>query len=163
MAKLVLLRLNDHLAGSPQGLPFDDLSVEHLLPRKPGTNSPWRDCFPDPAERDRYTESLGNLVLVTKAQNDKAGNMDFARKKDVLFNAAGAPLRCRSTPTCGEQSEWKASQIREREAELFRHLDQIWSFGPPPSRPDPTSSGTPLKRARQPQTAAPRPAFVQRG
>ena len=72
-------------------VPFEDLTVEHVLPRKPGTNSPWRGCFPDPAERDQYTESLGNLVLVTKAQNDKAGNLDFARKKEVLFKAAGAP------------------------------------------------------------------------
>ncbi len=91
MAKLVLLRLNDHMAGSAQDVPFEELSVEHLLPRKPGINSPWRDAFPDPAERDRHTESLGNLVLVTKAQNDKAGNLDFARKKEVLFKAAGAP------------------------------------------------------------------------
>jgi hypothetical protein len=152
MAKLVLLRLNDHLAGSPQGVPSEDLSVEHLLPRKPGTNSPWRACFPDSAERDRHTESLGNLVLVTKAQNDKAGNLDFARKKDVLFKAGAAPLPVNAYVR--EQSEWNASQIREREAELLRHLDQIWNFGPAPSRPDPTSgSSTSSKRARQPQTA----------
>jgi hypothetical protein len=153
MAKLVLLRLNDHLAGSPQGVPVEDLSVEHLLPRKPGINSPWRDGFPEPAERERHTESLGNLVLVTKAQNDKAGNLDFARKKDVLFKAAGAtPLPVNAYVR--QQSEWKASQIREREAELLRHLDQIWNFGPAPSRSEPTSgSSTPSKRARQPQTA----------
>ncbi len=153
MAKLVLLRLNDHLAGSPQNVPFEDLSIEHLLPRKPGINSPWRECFPDPAERDRHTESLGNLVLVTKTQNDKAGNLDFARKQDVLFKAAGAPT-LPVNAYVRRQGEWKASQIREREAELLRHLDQIWNFGPAPSRPEPTSgAGTPSKRARQPQTA----------
>jgi len=153
MAKLVLLRLNDHLAGSQQIGPFDDLSVEHLLPRKPGINSPWRECFPDPGERDRHTESLGNLVLVTKAQNDKAGNLDFARKKDVLFNAAGAP----SLPVNAyvrQQSEWKAQQIREREAELLRNLDRLWNIGTAPSRPVLASnSSTSSKRARQPQTA----------
>jgi len=152
MAKLVLLRLNDHVAGSPQGVPYEDLSVEHLLPRKPGINSPWRDCFPDPGERDRHTESLGNLVLVTKAQNDKAGNMDFARKKDVLFTAAGGAAFLPVNAYVREQSEWRATQIREREAELLRHLDQIWSFGPAPSRPEPPGS-TALKRTRQPQTA----------
>lgn len=151
MAKLVLLRLNDHLAGSPQGVPFADLSIEHLLPRKPGINSPWRECFPDPAERDRHTESLGNLVLVTKTQNDKAGNLDFARKKDVLFKAGAAPLPVNAYVR--QQSEWKASQIMEREAELLRHLDQIWNFGPGPSRTGPSGPGAPSKRARQPQTA----------
>ncbi|MBX9589980.1 MAG: DUF262 domain-containing HNH endonuclease family protein [Hyphomonadaceae bacterium] len=153
MAKLVLLRLNDHLAGSPQIAPFDDLSVEHLLPRKPGFNSPWRECFPDPGERDRHTESLGNLVLVTKAQNDKAGNLDFARKKDVLFKAAGAPL-LPVNAYVRQQNEWKAQQIRERETELLHHLDQLWNIGPAPSRPPPASnSGMTSSRTRQPQIA----------
>lgn len=133
LAKLVLLRLNDHVAGSPQGVPFEDLSIEHLLPRKPGINSPWRECFPDPAERDRHTESLGNLVLVTKAQNDKAGNLDFARKKDVLFKAGGVPI-LPVNAYVRLQDEWKAPQIREREAELLRHLDQLWSIGPAVTR-----------------------------
>jgi len=150
MAKLVLLRLNDHLAGSAQNVPFDDLSIEHLLPRKPGINGPWRAVFPDPVERDRHTESLGNLVLVTKAQNDKAGNLDFARKKEVLFKAAGAPELPVNTYV-RQQSQWTSQQIREREAELMHHLDQLWRIGPQPSRPDPASTAP--KRARQPQPA----------
>jgi hypothetical protein len=150
MAKLVLLRLNDHLAGSAQDVPFEDLSIEHLLPRKPGINGPWRAAFPDPVERDRHTESLGNLVLVTKAQNDKAGNLDFARKKDVLFKVAEAstlPVNA----YVRQQSQWTSQQIREREAELMRNLDQLWRIGPQPSRPDP--AGSTSKRARQPQPA----------
>lgn len=150
MAKLVLLRLNDHLAASAQNVPFDDLSIEHLLPRKPGINGPWRAVFPDPVERDRHTESLGNLVLVTKAQNDKAGNLDFARKKEVLFKAAGAPELPVNTYV-RQQSQWTSQQIREREAELMHHLDQLWRIGPQPSRPDPASTAS--KRARQPQPA----------
>jgi hypothetical protein len=150
MAKLVLLRLNDHLAGSVQNVPFEDLSIEHLLPRKPGINGPWRDVFPDPAERDRHTESLGNLVLVTKAQNDKAGNLDFTRKKDVLFKAAGAPI-LPVNAYVRQQSQWTSHQIREREAELMRHLDQLWNIGRQPSRPDTANSAS--KRTRQPQPA----------
>jgi hypothetical protein len=150
MAKLVLLRLNDHLAGSVQNVPFEDLSIEHLLPRKPGINGPWRAVFPDPVERDRHTESLGNLVLVTKAQNDKAGNLDFARKQEVLFKAAGAPT-LPVNAYVRQQTQWTSQQIREREAELMRHLDQLWRIGPQPSRPDPATAAS--KRARQPQPA----------
>ncbi len=150
MAKLVLLRLNDHLADSAQNVPIEDLSIEHLLPRKPGNNGPWRAAFPDPVERERHTESLGNLVLVTKAQNDKAGNLDFARKKDVLFKAAGAPILT-VNDFVRQQDQWTSQQIREREAELMRHLDQLWNIGPQPSRPDPANSAA--KRARQPQPA----------
>jgi hypothetical protein len=152
MAKLVLLRLNDHLAGGPQAVPSEDLSIEHLLPRKPGANSPWRAVFPDPAERDRYTESLGNLVLVTKAQNDKAGNLDFLRKKDVLFKAGGPSLPINAFVR--EQAEWTSSQIKEREAELLRHLDQLWKIGPAPVRTEGAKLANAQQRNRPPRAAS---------
>ncbi len=129
MAKLVLLRLNDQVAGRRQRLALEDLTVEHLLPRKPGTNSRWREWFPDPVERGRCTESLGNLVLMTKAQNDKAGNLDFARKQDVLFKTAGAPL-LPINDWVRAQPEWLAAQINEREADLLGRLDRLWQIGP---------------------------------
>jgi hypothetical protein len=144
IAKLVLLRLNDQIAGSPQNLDPKTMTVEHLLPRKPGANSQWRTWFTDPGERDKFTESLGNLVLMTKDQNDKAGNLDFERKKNVLFNTPGAPVvavndHVRRQPT------WKVGQIIEREAELLRHLDALWAFGMP-SRLDPSGSQPPDRR-----------------
>jgi hypothetical protein len=133
MAKLVLLRLNDQIAGKPQNLAVEDLTVEHLLPRKPGANSRWRELFPDPAERGRCTESLGNLVLMTKAQNDRAGNLDFQRKQEVLFKIGGA-LLLPINDSVRRHPEWLAAQIREREADLLRRLDQLWQIGPPQRR-----------------------------
>ena len=154
MAKLVLLRLNDHLAGNPQGVGYEDLSVEHLLPRKPGANSPWRLTFPDLAERDRCTESLGNLVLVTKAQNDKAGNAPFVHKRDILFKA-GTPM-LPVNAYVRQQTEWTSHQIKEREGQLLRHLDQLWKFSPAPVRGDvpPGVEASPQQRRRPPKDAA---------
>jgi hypothetical protein len=128
-AKHLLLRLTDHMAGEPQSLAFpEDMSVEHVLPRKSSPNSQWRGWFADPTEREIYTESLGNLVLVTKSQNDRAGNLDFARKLDVYFKTAGAPL-----PTLNEAlrglTEWKPAQIKARELELLRLIESLWNFG----------------------------------
>jgi hypothetical protein len=136
IAKLVLLRLNDHIAGVAQGLDVRTMTVEHLLPKKPGANSEWRGLFPDPRERDRCTECLGNLVLTTKAQNDKASNLDFGRKKDVLFRTAGAPV-VRVNDYVRQQSEWRLAQIAEREADLLRRLDELWQIGEPPARAEP--------------------------
>jgi hypothetical protein len=136
VAKLVLLRLNDHIAGAPQNLDPKTMTVEHLLPKKPGTNSEWRGLFPEPRERDRCTECLGNLVLTTKAQNDKASNLDFRRKRDVLFHTAGAPAVL-VNDFVRHQVEWKVDQIAAREALLLRHLDQLWQIGEPPVRVEP--------------------------
>jgi len=130
LAKLVLLRLNEEMAGRPQDLPVEDLTVEHILPRKPSANSRWRQWFPDPAERGRCTESLGNLVLMTRAQNDRAGNQDFARKQQVLFAGDGG-LTLPVNAYVQGQTEWRAAQIREREADLLARLYQLWDIAPP--------------------------------
>jgi hypothetical protein len=152
LAKLVLLRLNETMAGGPQELPVEDLTVEHLLPRKPSANSRWRQWFPDPAERGQCTESLGNLVLITRAQNDRAGNQDFARKQQVLF-AAGAVPALPINDYVRRQTEWGAAQIKEREAELLACVYRLWSITPPGQRPDPAkapprSRGVPEVTAR---------------
>jgi hypothetical protein len=127
-AKLVLLRLNDRMARTPQSLANDEFTVEHVLPRKLGTNSQWRAWFPLPEERERCTHSLGNLVLVTKTQNDKASNLEFARKQSVYFQTTGAPLPPLNDPL-RQQTEWKAAQITEREADLLHVLQVMWDFG----------------------------------
>jgi len=128
-AKHLLLRLNDHLAGGPQSFSFpDEMSVEHVLPRKSSANSQWRGWFPDPSERELYTESLGNLVLVTKAQNDRAGNQDFARKLEVYFKTPTAPLPALNEGLRG-LPEWKAAQIKAREAGMLNLIEALWNFG----------------------------------
>ena len=146
VARLVLLRLNDVLAGKPQRLDAEEFTVEHLLPRKPGINSPWRAhaYFPDPADRDRCTESLGNLVLVSKLQNDKAGNLDFAHKRQVLF---GTGPHLPINEFVRRQTEWKRAQIEAREAELLKLLDHIWQIGPPPGRKPEPPTGAPRRKA----------------
>jgi uncharacterized protein DUF262/uncharacterized protein DUF1524 len=147
MAKLVLLRLNEAMTGEAQELPLDDLTVEHLLPRKPGANSRWREWFQDPAERGMCTESLGNLVLMTKAQNDKAGNQDFARKQEVLFKS-GSTLPLPINDYVRRQTEWRAAQIKEREAEVLAHLYRLWDITPPTQRADAVDPPKPTRRAR---------------
>jgi hypothetical protein len=128
-AKQLLLRLADIAAGEPVSLSLpEDMTVEHVLPRKLSMSSQWREWFPDPDVREQCTESLGNLLLVTKAQNDRASNHDFAHKLDVYFNTRNAPdvvinqdLRTRT--------EWKAREIKAREAELLQHIEALWKFG----------------------------------
>jgi hypothetical protein len=144
LAKLVLLRLNEEMAGQSQDLqdlPLEELTVEHVLPRKPSANSRWRQWFPDPSERGRCTESLGNLVLMTRAQNDRAGNQDFVRKQQVLF-APDSALTLSVNDYVRGQTEWRAAQIRAREAELLAHVYRLWDIAPPQRAPaSPTPRG----------------------
>jgi hypothetical protein len=104
------------------------MTVEHVLPRKMPPNSPWRAWYPDPEMRGACTESLGNLLLVTKEQNDRAGNLDLQRKLDVYFNTPNVPV-----PTINEDlrgpTEWTPTLIREREARLMGLIEEVWHFG----------------------------------
>jgi len=150
-AKHVLLRVGDAMAGEPQSASvFADITVEHVLPRKLAARSQWRGWFPDHEEREQCTESLGNLVLVTKAQNDKAGNLDFARKHEVYFNTPGAPVLLINEDLRG-RGDWTPEQIRKREAKLLRQVEALWSFnmvGVPESFADPSLDATVRERRR---------------
>ena len=127
-AKHLLLRLGDLKAGTPQSSTFpDDMTVEHVLPRKLSASSQWRGWYPDPEVRDACTHSLGNLVLVTKAQNDRASNLDFARKLDIYFNTPGAPIPILNEDLRG-RTEWKTADIKAREAQLMRLIEELWGF-----------------------------------
>ncbi len=123
--KLVLLRLNDELAGSPQNLTPTDWTVEHVLPQNPGRSSQWRTWFPEADERERLAQSIGNLVLVRRTQNDRASNQDFARKKAIFFKPGDGDMPV-LTREVNELESWTPVEIRAREARFLRILEEIW-------------------------------------
>ena len=144
VAKLVLMRLNDAIAGRRQNLDNRALTVEHILPRRPGAS--WRALFPDPIERDRLTNSLGNLVLIPRSLNGKAGNQDFWRKKQVLF---GDGFHLPINDFVRNQEEWTATNIEARETHLLNLLDQTWRIGMPSGRRAATQTGGPAVKTRR--------------
>ena len=83
LCKLLLLRLSDEIAGVYTAVDPSQWSVEHVLPCRPAPLGQWRQWFPDPNERETCTDSLGNLVLVTPRQNDRARNEEFKRKQAI--------------------------------------------------------------------------------
>jgi hypothetical protein len=125
--KLVLLRLNDELAGAAQNLTPGDFTVEHVLPQKPGRNSAWRAWFPSADERETCTNSIGNLVLVTRQQNDRARNAELPRKLEVYFRTPGVTAP-RITAELEGISEWRAPQILAREDRLLTLIRSMWQL-----------------------------------
>lgn len=126
MCKLLLLRLNDEMSRSTTLLDPRDYSVEHVLPQRPGASSEWRRWFADGEEREACTESLGNLIVVTQKQNDKARNQDFLRKREIYRGTVDDPPVLSITRDAVEASLWRAGEIRAREARLFGLIRDIW-------------------------------------
>jgi hypothetical protein len=128
VCKLLLLRLNDEISRSTTLLDPSDYSVEHVLPQRPGAASEWRRWFLDGEEREVCTESLGNLVVVTQKQNDRARNQEFARKREIYRGTVDDPPVLPITRDTVEASVWRADEIRAREAKLLGHIRDIWGI-----------------------------------
>jgi hypothetical protein len=123
--KLTLLRLNDELSGSFHDVDHRDFNVEHILPQRIGVASPWRVSFPDAQEREDCTQSLGNLLLVTPSQNDRARNQEFGRKQEIYAETREGPLAALAADVVTAEA-WLPHEIRAREAKLIQLLDRVW-------------------------------------
>lgn len=126
ICKLVLLRLSDEIDGALSEVDPEDYTIEHVLPQRPSATSEWRRWFPNAEERNISTESLGNLVLITQKQNDKARNASFSEKKKIYAIAdPRAPLLPITRDVLAVE-EWRRFEIEAREDRLLRLIERIW-------------------------------------
>ena len=145
VCKLVLLRLNDELAGGLQSLPAADFTVEHVLPQKPGRHSAWRDWFPVAEERERCTNSIGNLVLVRRRQNENARNRELPDKLEIYFGAPNPDVPAITAELNGI-SELRPEHIMAREERLLTIIKTIWRLDNQKANPAPANVPPPTKR-----------------
>lgn len=126
ICKLVLLRLSDEINGSVTEVDPEDYTIEHVLPQRPSATSEWRRWFPNAEERNISTESLGNLVLITQKQNDKARNASFSEKKKIYaVTDPRAPLLPITRDVLAVE-EWRRFEIEAREDRLLRLIERMW-------------------------------------
>lgn len=124
--KLILMRLSEELNGGPEDI--DDIrnySVEHILPRNVGKGSPWREAFDSNAKRERCTESIGNLIVVSAQQNKEACNKVFDLKVKAYVNGAGPPPLAITRDILGVTA-WTPEVIIERERRLLALMSELW-------------------------------------
>ncbi|MEO1207094.1 MAG: DUF262 domain-containing HNH endonuclease family protein [Pseudomonadota bacterium] len=131
--KLVLMRLNDELTGSVASLPSGEFSVEHVLPQRPKGSSAWREVFPNAEQRAVCTTSLGNLVLVSPAQNSRAKNEEFKTKIDIYANPEKGRRIVRITQDAIQADIWDAETIARRQQHFVEIISRIWRVELPAS------------------------------
>jgi hypothetical protein len=133
ICKLVLLRINDHLSGRPEHANLSHCTVEHVLPVRPATDSVWRIWYPDTEERAQCAQCLGNLTLVSRAQNDAAKNLDLALKLPVYF-PPGNSVSMRLLEDFRGLRDWRRDAVRQREAVMLAAVMELWGVGSPAMR-----------------------------
>ena len=132
--KLLLLRLNSAMGGSPLPSDLSDVTVEHVLPQKVGRSSPWRRWFSD-TQFSYFAGSLGNLALVTPATNKAVRNFDF-QKKCTSYRQDALMLTLPINEGIMTLAQFGPDEIQEREERLMRALRVLWGLtGPVDRRP----------------------------
>lgn len=124
--RLLLMRLEAAMPGGSLLTMDDDVTVEHVLPK--GGSNWWNERFPDSALRNELSNLLGNMVLITHAQNTAAGNHPYPKKRDVYFDWLDpVPLHA-VTADSRQVSEWTRDAIEERHERLVSILYDTWGL-----------------------------------
>lgn len=116
MMKLDLLYLEDTTPFNPPAT----ISIEHILPQHPSNGSQWLSDFND-AEREEWTDKLGNLALISRRKNTAQGNLDFDKKKEKYFKR-NVEVFSNSIRIYQKYSEWKPLQLKQNQDEVIGKL-----------------------------------------
>lgn len=139
-ARLLLARADQYYSGRPLSAytPFvlrdrhdpERYTVEHVCPKGEITDGDWLRLYPRKAMRVRASQCIGNLVLVTEAQNRRASQRDFAAKKQLYLDDA-RPQPFALTEMLREEDEWDGMAIARRYNRIMSTVRQMWMLDVP--------------------------------
>lgn len=124
-AKYLLLKLDLIYRGSSTPMiPQAIASIEHILPRNPSADSQWVKDFPA-AEREEWTNKLGNLVLISRRKNTSQGNRDYVEKKEKYFEK-NIEMFPNSIRIYQNYPEWKLSDLKKNHSDVVTELLNVY-------------------------------------
>ena len=101
---------------------FGSLTVEHVLPKSPGAM--WSaEIANDDSIVEDCVYMLGNMCLLTSAENKAAGDAGFEDKKAV-YKESSIIL----TKSIAEIEKWNRMAIEHRQARMAKLAASIWRF-----------------------------------
>lgn len=122
----VLLRLDAALSRGEAEYKYPTITVEHVLPQNPASDSEWFKWFSSTEERDKYVHRLGNLVLLPYYKNSKAKNYDFETKKEKYFQTKSGVSPFALTTQVLNEKEWRPEVIEKRQQGLVNVFKELW-------------------------------------
>lgn len=99
---------------------FNCISVEHVLPQNPKNDSEWNKIFTKD-ERAKWTNKLGNLVLISKRKNSSLGNCDFKEKKEKYLKSRIDAFNG-SKVFIESNDKWTVDVLQDRQAKNIKML-----------------------------------------
>jgi hypothetical protein len=121
----VLRRISLSLGQDPGPIEKSSLTLEHVLPRSFSAKSGWVSAFPNARAVRNYSHRLGNLVLVSPAENQKLATFDWETKRKILAQSPFVSAR-----RLAEAPQWSPARILERTEEMIGILFNEWDIKP---------------------------------
>lgn len=126
--RYLLLKLDYLYHDDSHKMSIETLSVEHILPQHPADNSQWKKDFSD-EDRKKWTDRLGNLVLLSTRKNTSQGRFDYADKKTSYFqkriNTCPNSLR-----VLNGYNTWTLSDLNKNHADVLNKLENHYGVQP---------------------------------
>ena len=94
------------------------------MPRKPEKFRAWWQFYRNTEETGALVNRLGNLVLLSLAQNQDAGTDDYSVKREIM-RSSGFVLAERAAQ---ENATWTAETIHARTEALIGLLFTFWQI-----------------------------------
>ncbi len=116
-AHAVLRRLSLIAGADPGPLSRDAATTEHVLPRGRIAAPEWRTHFKSPNDIKANCNRLGNIVILSGAENQKAGTRSWPEKRDIFANSQFVLAR-----NAVQEREWSTKTIEARTLRLINEL-----------------------------------------
>lgn len=118
----LLLRINAALDGDMGKRSLAEATLEHIFPVRPPAKSRWHTDFKS-KDASRYRNMLGNLTLLTEAEQNLAKNHDFAAKRGVFAESEFSLSR-----RLAEYQAWRPQDIERATSEMTDILMRSWGL-----------------------------------
>jgi hypothetical protein len=96
------------------------ISTEHILPQTPDPKSDWVRDFTE-EDREKWTDRLGNLILLSRPKNSSQGRLDYPPKKDNYFKG-NIELFSNSVRILNTFHFWKLTDLKKNHKETLIKL-----------------------------------------
>ena len=144
--KYLFSRINSFLDESGTWIPFERLSIEHVLPQTPTPVND--DIYAGPAgpqwnewwtrqEEDVWTHRLGNLIPLSLKRNIKASNFTFQQKRRVYLNGVHGDDNTTAASAFltrifkdGPKGTWTPRVVEENHSFLLGKCIERWDLHP---------------------------------
>ena len=122
----VMRRLDAALSDGEAQYDLKNFSIEHVLPQTPKADSQWCKDFNE-EQRLRWTNRLGNLVLLSRKKNSQAQNYEFDVKKESYFKVKSVSPFALTTQVLTEKS-WTPSVVEALHGVRLKVLCDLWQL-----------------------------------